>query len=84
MSPSEVVRLNRAIAVAELDGPAVGLAEIDRLDLDDYHLLHAARAELLARLGRDAEARTAYDAALDRTGNAAERRHLALRRDTLS
>jgi RNA polymerase sigma-70 factor (ECF subfamily) len=84
VAPSQVVLLNRAIAVAELDGPAVGLAAIADLDLDDYHLLHAVRAELLARSGRTDDARTAYDAAIARTDNAAERRHLASRRDSLT
>jgi RNA polymerase sigma-70 factor (ECF subfamily) len=83
LAPSQVVRLNRAIAVAELDGPDVGLAEIADLDLDGYHLWHAVRAELLARQGRTADARTAYDAAIARTDNATERRHLETRRDTL-
>ena len=54
---SPIVALNRAIAVAELDGPAVALAEVDRLDLATYHLWHATRADLLRRLGRSAEAR---------------------------
>ena len=88
VAPSPVVRLNRAIAIAELDGPEAGLAEIDgpagvATTLADYHLLHAARAELLARRGLTDEARTAYDEALARTDNAAERRHLETRRDAL-
>ena len=84
VSPSEVVRLNRAIAVAELDGPAVGLAEVDDLDLDDYHLLHATRAELLVRLGRGADAASAYDRAIALTDNVAEQRFLATRRDAVA
>jgi RNA polymerase sigma-70 factor (ECF subfamily) len=88
VAPSQVVRLNRAIAVSELDGPVVGLAEIDAADgpasaLDDYHLLHAVRAELLARHGRTVDAVAAYDRAIARTDNAAERRHLETGRDAL-
>ena len=75
--------LNRAIAVAELDGPAVGLAAVDRLDLPTYHLWHATRAELLRRLGRVDDARAAYDAALALTDNDAERTYLTHRRDSL-
>ena len=78
-----MVALNRAIAVAELDGPAVGLAEVDRLDLATYHLWHATRAELLRRLDRPDDARSAYDAALALTDNAAERAYLTRRRDAL-
>ena len=80
MSPSPVVKLNRAVAVAMVDGPATGLALIDDLaaagDLDGYHLLHAARADLLRRLGRDDEAATAYERALALTTNDVERRFL--------
>ncbi|GAA2740514.1 RNA polymerase sigma factor [Terrabacter aerolatus] len=85
LDPSPVVRLNRAVALAELDGPLVGLAEVDRLGdvLGGYHALHVARADLLRRLGRSAEARTAYDRAIELTGNPAERAHLARRRDQL-
>ncbi|MEO3936603.1 sigma-70 family RNA polymerase sigma factor [Dermatophilaceae bacterium Soc4.6] len=85
LDPSPVVRLNRAVALAELDGPLVGLAEVDRLDdaLDGYHAFHVARAELLRSLGRSSEARTAYNRAIDLTGNPAERAHLARRRDQL-
>jgi RNA polymerase sigma-70 factor (ECF subfamily) len=84
LGPSPVVALNRAVAVAEVDGPAAGLALVDALDLDGYHVFHAVRADLLVRLGRDAEAAAAYDAAITATGNAAERRFLAARRDALS
>jgi len=84
LDPSPVVRLNRAVAVAELDGPAVALAEVDRLPLDGYHAWHATRADLLRRLGRPAESRAAYDAAIAATGNTAERAWLARRRDQLS
>ncbi|MFI7219326.1 RNA polymerase sigma factor [Micromonospora maritima] len=84
LDPSPVVRLNRAVAVAEVDGPGAGLAEIDRLApaLDGYHAFHAARADLLRRLGRD-DARAAYDRAVDLAGNAAERAYLTRRRDQL-
>ncbi len=78
--PTPIVALNRAIAVAELDGPAPALAIIDDLDLDGYHLYHAARADLLERLGRFGEASVAYDKALDLTANAVERDHLERRR----
>jgi RNA polymerase sigma-70 factor (ECF subfamily) len=89
MTPSHVVRLNRAIAVAELDGPAAGLLEIDAPDgpaahLDSYHLLHATRADLLARQGRTPDAQTAYDRAITLTDNTAEQRFLTLRRDALA
>ncbi|MDP1877257.1 MAG: RNA polymerase sigma factor [Actinomycetota bacterium] len=80
MAPSPVVALNRAVAVGEVQGPADALREVDLLDLADYHLLHAVRADLLARLGRPDEARAAYDAAMALTGNAAEREFLAGRR----
>jgi RNA polymerase sigma-70 factor (ECF subfamily) len=81
VAPSPVVALNRAIAVSEVDGPAQALALVDALDLEGYHLFHAVRGDLLRRLGRPAEARTAYEAALARTDQPAEqrllRRHLA-------
>jgi Predicted RNA polymerase sigma factor containing a TPR repeat domain len=72
---SPVVLLNRAIALAEVSGPADALAEVDGLRerLRDYHLLHATRAQLLASLGRDDEAREANLRALSLTGNPAER-----------
>ena len=82
-APTPVVSLNRAIAVAEVDGPAAALALVDGLPLDDYHLFHATRADLLHRLGRDDEAASAYDAALVRTANAVERRLLMQRRAAL-
>ncbi len=84
VNPTPVVALNRAIAVAELDGPAVALAEVDRLDLESYHAWHATRADLLRRLGRSAEARAAYDAAIAATANEAERAYLSRRRGTLA
>ena len=73
LAPTPVVALNRAVAVAEVDGPAAALAAVDELDLDGYHLFHATRADLLRRLGRDDEAAAAYDAALALVANAAER-----------
>ena len=81
LTPSPVVALNRAIAVAERDGPAAALAVVDELALDGYHLFHATRADLLERLGRVDEARAAYDVAIPLTENAAERRLLIDRRD---
>ena len=73
-------------ALAEVDGPGVGLAEIDRLAevLDGYHALHAARADLLRRLGRGGESRAAYDRAIALAGNPAERAYLTRRRDQLA
>ncbi len=79
-----VVALNRAIAIAELDGPVVGLAEVDRLELTGYHAWHATRADLLRRLGRSAEARAEYDAAIAATENPAERAFLSRRRGQLA
>jgi RNA polymerase sigma-70 factor (ECF subfamily) len=84
VSPTPVVALNRAVALAELDGPAVALAEVDRLDLTTYHAWHATRADLLRRLGRSSEAREAYDAAIAATANEAERAYLTRRRGTLA
>ena len=79
--PSAVVTLNRAVAVAMTAGPAAGLALVDALgdQLADYHLWHAARADLLRRLDRTDEAIAAYRAALDRAGSEPERRFLARR-----
>ncbi len=82
--PTPVVALNRAVAVAELDGPEVALAEVDRLPLTTYHAWHATRADLLRRLGRSADARAAYDAAIAATDNAAERAYLRRRRGSLA
>jgi RNA polymerase sigma-70 factor (ECF subfamily) len=84
LDPSPIVRLNRAIAIAELDGPEVALAEVDRLPLEDYHAFHATRAELLRRLGRSAESRAAYDRAIVLAGNSAETAQLVRRRDQLA
>jgi RNA polymerase sigma-70 factor (ECF subfamily) len=76
---SPVVRLNRAVAVAEADGPAPALALVDELDLPDYQYWHSTRAELLRRLGRGDEARAAYQRALDLARTAPERRYLQRR-----
>ena len=76
VAPSPIVSLNRAVAVAEVEGPDAALAVVDGLDLSGYHLFHAIRAELLRRLGRPAEAAAAYEAALTRTENATERAFL--------
>jgi RNA polymerase sigma-70 factor (ECF subfamily) len=83
VEPSPVVALHRAVAVAEVDGPAAGLELVDALDLGGYHLFHGVRADLLRRLGRDAEADQAYDAAIAGAGNAAERAFLSRRRAEL-
>jgi RNA polymerase sigma factor (sigma-70 family) len=86
LDPSPIVRLNRAVAVAEVDGSGAGLAEIDRLAevLDGYHAFHAARADLLRRLGRGGDSRAAYDRAIGLAGNPAERAYLTRRRDQLT
>jgi RNA polymerase sigma-70 factor (ECF subfamily) len=76
VSPSPVVALNRAVALAEVKGPAAALSALEGLDLAGYHLVHATRADLLTRLGRHAEAATAYDAAIAHATNAAERAFL--------
>jgi RNA polymerase sigma-70 factor (ECF subfamily) len=85
VDPSPVAALNRAIAVAELDGPQVALAAVDRLGdrLAGYHAYHATRADLLRRQGRSEQARAAYDEAIALAGNAAETAALARRRDQL-
>jgi len=81
--PSPVVELNRAVAVAMRDGPSAGLALIDAIlgrgDLSDYHLVHAARADLCRRLGRTAEARASYERALSLAQQEPERRFLERR-----
>ncbi|HVV18767.1 MAG TPA: RNA polymerase sigma factor [Pseudonocardiaceae bacterium] len=79
VTPTPVVALHRAVAVAEVAGPAAALAVVDDLDLADYHLTHAIRADLLRRLGRGAEAAAAYRQAIAGTDNAAERRFLQQR-----
>jgi RNA polymerase sigma-70 factor (ECF subfamily) len=76
---SPVVTLNRAIALAELEGPRAGLALLDPLELDDYRYYHSTRADLLRRLGRDREARAAYARALELTRPGPERRFLERR-----
>jgi RNA polymerase sigma-70 factor (ECF subfamily) len=85
VDPSPIVALNRAIAVAELDGPEVALTAVDRLadKLDGYHAFHATRADLLRQLARSAESRAAYDQAIALAGNTAETAHLKRRRDQL-
>lgn len=82
---SPIIALNRAIAVAELDGPAAALAIVDRLEgeLHRYHAFHATRADLLRRLGRSRDARAAYEVAIDLAGNTAEIANLTRRRDRL-
>jgi RNA polymerase sigma-70 factor (ECF subfamily) len=79
ITPSPVVALNRAVAVAEIDGPEVALALTDRISLENFYLFHAIRADLLRRLGRDAEAARAYQAAIELNDNAAERDFLERR-----
>ena len=83
VTPTRVVALNRAVALAEVEGPASALAVVDGLDLDTYHPYHATRADLLRRLGRNPEAVAAYDRAIGLTANPAERALLAARRDAL-
>jgi RNA polymerase sigma-70 factor, ECF subfamily len=78
LTPSPVVALNRAVAVAEVHGPAAALAIADELSLSSYYLFHAIRASLLDRLGRTADAAAAYQDAIARCANAAERAHLTL------
>jgi RNA polymerase sigma-70 factor (ECF subfamily) len=81
--PTPVVALNRAVAVAEVHGPAMALAALEGIELPGYHLLPATRADLLIRLGRDAEAAAAYDEAIALAGNDTERAFLRCRRDGL-
>lgn len=85
LDPSPIVALNRAIAVAELDGPGVALAAVDRLEgeLAGYHAFHATQADLLRRLGRVEKSRSAYDKAIELAGNTAETAYLTRRRDQL-
>jgi len=80
IAPTPVVALNRAVALAELDGPTVALAEIERLDLPDYQPYWVGRAEMLVRAGRGPEARDSFDRALALTDNAVERAYLTRRR----
>jgi len=84
LAPSPVVALNRAVAVAEVEGADAALTIVDGLDLGAYHLFHAIRADLLRRLGRNAEAALAYEAAIARTQNAVERDFLQRRREALA
>ena len=84
LTPTPIVALNRAVALAEVHGASDGLAAVDGLDLDDYFLFHSTRAELLRRLGRDAEAADAYERALGLVANAAESRFLEQRRQSLT
>src|SRR5215218_5907687 len=85
LDPSPIIALNRAIALAELDGPEVALAAVDRLEeqLAGYHAYHATRADLLRRLGRSQDSRAAYDKAIELAGNTAESAYLTRRRDQL-
>jgi RNA polymerase sigma-70 factor (ECF subfamily) len=85
LDPSPVIALNRAVAVAELDGPEVALAAVDRLEdsLGGYHAYQSTRADLLRRLGRSQESREAYDRAIELAGNTAETAYLTRRRDEL-
>jgi RNA polymerase sigma-70 factor, ECF subfamily len=84
LTPSPVVALNRAVALAEVEGPEAALALVDGLDLGGYHLFHAIRADLLRRLGRNAEAALAYEAAIARTENLTERDFLQRSRQELA
>ncbi|GAA3264432.1 RNA polymerase sigma factor [Nonomuraea helvata] len=85
LDPSPIIALNRAIAVAELDGPEVALAIVDHLAeaLAGYHAYHATRADLLRRLGRSQQSRAAYDRAIELAGNTGETAYLTRRRDQL-
>jgi RNA polymerase sigma-70 factor, ECF subfamily len=84
LTGSPVVELNRAVAVAEAGDPNAALRMVDRLELDDYQYLHSTRGELLGRLGRDGEARAAYERALDLARTEPERRYLRRRIEELS
>jgi RNA polymerase sigma-70 factor (ECF subfamily) len=84
IEPTPVVALNRAVAVAEVEGPETALALVDALDLDRYHLFHGIRADLLRRLGREAEAAAAYDAAIERCENTAVRDFLERKRQSMT
>ena len=80
LQPTDVVELNRAVAIAQLRGPRAGLEALETVGLDGFHLYHATRADLLARLGRRDDALAAYDRAIDLVGNQAERQFLVARR----
>ncbi len=84
LAPSPVAALNRAVALAEVEGPGAALDGLADLMLESYYLYHAIRADLLRRLGRAADAALAYDAAIARTGNAAEQAFLRRRRRELA
>jgi RNA polymerase sigma-70 factor (ECF subfamily) len=84
LTPTAIVALNRAVAVAEVEGADAALTLVEGLDLDGYHLYHGIRAELLRRLGRNADSAIAYDAAIARCDNAAERDFLQRRRQALT
>ena len=84
IAPSPIAALNRAVAVAEIEGPSAALALVDALALDTYYLFHAIRADLLRRLGRTREASLAYAAAMARTDNAREREFLERRQRDLA
>ncbi len=84
LAPTPVVALNRAVAVAEVDGPGAGLALVEGLDLARHHVFHAVRADLLRRLGRRAEAAAAYDAALELVRSGPERTFLEGRRASVA
>jgi RNA polymerase sigma-70 factor (ECF subfamily) len=84
LRPSPVIALNRAIVIGEIDGPGAALATVDALDLGDYYLYHATRADLLRRLGRNAEAAAAYQAARDLTASPVEQAFLDTQRTALT
>jgi RNA polymerase sigma-70 factor (ECF subfamily) len=83
VTPTPVVALNRAVALAEIRGAEEALSAIERLDLDDYYLFHAVRADLLSRIGRNDDARRAYANAITLTANSAERAFLERARKAL-
>jgi RNA polymerase sigma-70 factor (ECF subfamily) len=84
VSPSSVIELNRAVALAEVEGPKAALIAVDRLSLERSHVFHAIRADLLRRLGRDRDAVDAYDNAIAHAENAREREFLVRTRDALT
>jgi RNA polymerase sigma-70 factor, ECF subfamily len=84
IAPSPVMALNRAVAVAEVEGPDAALSVVEGLDLDRYHLFHAIRADLLRRLGRNDEAAVAYEAAIAGTENVVERHFLRRKREAIA
>jgi RNA polymerase sigma-70 factor (ECF subfamily) len=83
LTPTPVVALNRAVALAEVHGAHAAVVAVDAINLPEYYLFHSIRAELLRRLGRIGEAVLAYEAAIERTENAAERAFLQRRRRSL-